>query len=102
MGNLDEALNSAKPNLGEELNEDILQNMRELLGAIFIQEQRNYDMLSIIADKLGADATRLTQLHELGQVLAPAPSFIFESEEKEADQDLQDSLFAEDMTNETN
>lgn len=63
---------------------DILSNIRELLGAIFIQEQRNYDMLSIIADKLGADAKGLFQLHESGQILAPAPSFIFESEEDEA------------------
>jgi hypothetical protein len=60
---------------------EVLENIRELLGAIFIQEQRNYDMLSIIADKLGADAKRLSNLHELGQVLAPAPSFIFENEE---------------------
>lgn len=59
---------------------EILENMRELLGAIFIQSQRNYDMLSIIADKLGADAKRLSSLHELGQVLAPAPSFIIEDE----------------------
>ncbi len=87
-------------NLGEELNYELMENMRELLGAIFIQSQRNYDMLSIIADKLGADATRLTQLHELGQVLAPAPSFIFEAESDESD--LQDSLFTEDMTNEVN
>jgi hypothetical protein len=60
---------------------EVLENIRELLGAIFIQEQRNYDMLSIIADKLGADAKRLSNLHELGQVLAPAPSFVFENEE---------------------
>jgi hypothetical protein len=60
---------------------DLLDNIRELLGAIFIQEQRNYDMLSIIADKLGADATGLSNLHELGQVLAPAPSFIFENDD---------------------
>ena len=62
---------------------EVLENIRELLGAIFIQEQRNYDMLSIIADKLGADAKRLSNLHELGQVLAPAPSFIFEGDENE-------------------
>lgn len=69
MGNLEEALNDA-----------VLENIRELLGAIFIQEQRNYDMLSIIADKLGADAKGLFELHESGQILAPAPSFIFEDE----------------------
>ena len=56
------------------------ENIRDLLGAIFIQEQRNYDMLMIIADKLGADAKGLASLHESGQILAPAPSFIFENE----------------------
>jgi len=68
-------------NLGEELMEDMISNIRELLGAIYIQEMRNYDMLSIIADKLGADAKGLSSLHESGQILAPAPSFIFESED---------------------
>ena len=66
-----------------EGSSDILEHLRELPGAIFIQEQRNYDMLSIIADKLGADAKGLFEMHELGQVLAPAPSFIFENEESE-------------------
>ena len=60
---------------------DAINNIRELLGAIFIQEQRNYDMLSIIADKLGADAKGLFELHESGQILAPAPSFVFEDED---------------------
>jgi hypothetical protein len=69
----------------------IVENIRELLGAIFIQEQRNYDMLSIIADKLGADSVGLTKLHESGQILAPAPSFIFEEE----DNPQVDTLFDE-------
>lgn len=56
------------------------ENIRDLLGAIFIQEQRNYDMLMIIADKLGADANKLLKMHEQGSVLAPAPSFKFEDE----------------------
>jgi len=68
-------------NLGEDLELDIFNNMRELLGAIFIQNQRNYDMLSIIADKLGADALGLTDLHRSGQVLAPEPSFVFEDKD---------------------
>ena len=70
-------------NLGEDLDSLTLENIRELLGAIFIQEQRNYDMLSIIADKLGADAKGLSNLHMQGQVLAPPPSFIFEDEEND-------------------
>lgn len=65
----------------EANTEPVIENIRELLGAIFIQEQRNYDMLMIIADKLGADANKLLSMHELGEVLAPAPSFKFESEE---------------------
>lgn len=64
----------------EEYYKDTIANILELLGAIFIQEQRNYDMLSIIADKLGADAKRLSSLHESGEILAPAPSFIFQND----------------------
>ena len=60
---------------------ELFENIRELIGAIFIQTQRNYDMLAIIADKLGADAKGLSFLHEQGQVLAPPPSFIFEDEQ---------------------
>lgn len=74
MGNLEDEI------LTKEAYE-VMLNMRELLGAIFIQEQRNYDMLSIIANQLGADAKGLTKLHESGQILAPAPSFIFEGED---------------------
>ena len=59
----------------------ILENMRELLGAMYIQDMRNYDMLSIIADKLGADAKGLSLLHQEGQVLAPPASFILEDED---------------------
>jgi hypothetical protein len=72
-------------------NNDIIESIRELLAAIFIQSQRNYDMLSIIADKLGADAISLTKMHSEGQVLAPAPSFIFEDE----DNPQVDTLFNE-------
>jgi len=82
-------------NLGEELEDNtlipIVENIRELLGALFIQEQRNYDMLCIIADKLGADSKGLYKLHESGQILAPAPSFIFENE----DDPQVDTLFDE-------
>ena len=82
-------------NLSDNRDNDTVENIRELLGAIFIQSQRNYDMLAIIADKLGADAKGLSSLHEQGQVLAPSPSFIIEEDEK----DLQEALFDEDMTN---
>jgi hypothetical protein len=61
----------------------IVANIRELLGAVFIQEQRNYDVLIMIADKLGGDTDSLIKLHAEGQVLAPAPSFMFENDEIE-------------------
>ena len=76
---------------------DIEENARELLGAIFIQSQRNYDMLSIIADKLGADAKGLSNLHENGEILAPPPSFIFENDENEKVQDeMLDIMFGKE------
>jgi hypothetical protein len=77
MGNLGESMES----LAEF--QAIFENIRELLGAIFIQEQRNYDMLVMIADNLGADTDKMISLHEQGSVLAPAPSFIFEDEEND-------------------
>ena len=66
------------------------QNVLELLGAMYIQSMRNYDMLAIIADKLGADATGLSKLHEQGQILAPDPSYMYEEAEmSETKQDTQ-------------
>jgi hypothetical protein len=62
------------------VNEDKTNDIIELLGAIYIQTARMYDMLSIIADKLGADAVGLTKMHEEGKVLAPEPSIIVEEE----------------------
>ena len=79
--------------MNNELENDIQENIRELLGAIFIQSQRNYDMLAIIADKLGADAKGLSFLHEQGQVLAPSPSFLIEDDENINPQPQQETLF---------
>jgi len=62
---------------------EILENLRELSGAIFIQSQRNYDMLALIAEKLGADVDSMLFKHQQGQVLAPPPSFVFENDEIE-------------------
>ena len=77
----------------------ILENIRELQGAIFIQSQRNYDMLAIIADKLGADAKGLSFLHEQGQVLAPDPAFLFENIDQNNENVTQDTLFDEKIDN---
>jgi|GEM_PF-2114105 len=62
---------------------EILENLRELSGAMFIQSQRNYDMLALIAEKLGADVDSMLFKHQQGQVLAPPPSFVFENDEIE-------------------
>ena len=65
----------------KEIMFELVDNIRELLGALYIQSMRNYDMLTIIADKLGADANRLVELHSEGEVLAPDPSFKIDSED---------------------
>jgi len=87
MGNLGDSIES----LAEF--QKIFENIRELLGAIFIQEQRNYDMLVMIADKLGADTDKMISLHESGQILAPAPSFIFENDDENMTSSDVDTFF---------
>jgi hypothetical protein len=86
--------NLKDPKSEDKSNDDVLDNIRELLGAMYIQGMRNYDMLSIIADKLGADAKGLSNLHQQGQVLAPPASFIFEQDDDT--NDLQESLFEDE------
>jgi hypothetical protein len=77
MGNISDELDHIDPIL------EILENLRELSGAMFIQSQRNYDMLALIAEKLGADVDSMLFKHQQGQVLAPPPSFVFENDEIE-------------------
>lgn len=62
---------------------DILENVRELSGAMFIQSQRNYDMLALIGEKLGADVDSMLFKHQNGEILAPPPSFVFEESKEE-------------------
>jgi hypothetical protein len=76
-------------NIKDELDDtyailEILDNLRELVGAIFIQSQRNYDMLALMAEKLGADVDSMLFKHQQGQVLAPPPSFLIEDEQNES------------------
>jgi len=60
--------------------------MLEVLGGIYIQQLRNYDVMCIIADKLGADVVALKNLHEQGFVLAPDPALrLDETDEKPSD-----------------
>ena len=55
------------------MNDEQFDTIREILSMLYIQVSRQYDMLSIIADKLGADAVGLTQEHEQGKLLSPDP-----------------------------
>lgn len=59
-----------------------LQDIRELCAAMYIQSMRIYDMLAIMADKLGADAKGLSSLHQQGQVLAPDPALFIEENDQ--------------------
>lgn len=63
-----------------------IEAMLEVLGGIYIQQLRNYDVMCIIADKLGADVVALKNLHEQGFVLAPDPALrLDETDEKPSD-----------------
>jgi hypothetical protein len=88
MGNLGEELENEKKIL-QDIRE-LLENSRELQASMFIQTMRIYDMLSIIGDKLGADAKGLVELHQEGQVLCPPPAYLME-EENNASSDSEDS-----------
>lgn len=58
----------------------------EILGGIYIQTLRNYDVLCLIGDKLGADVIALKDLHQQGYVLSPDPALrLDETDEKPSD-----------------
>jgi len=84
MGNIqDELPDFENEKLIQQDIRDILENIRELAGALFIQSQRNYDMMALMAEKLGADVDSMLFKHQNGEVLAPPPSFVFEESEEE-------------------
>jgi len=51
-----------------------LEPIVDILSGLYIQSLRNYDVMCLIADKLGADVIALKNLHEQGFVLAPDPA----------------------------
>jgi len=63
------------------MNEKEIGVLLELLTGLYIQSLRNYDMLSIIAAKLGADAVELTKIHKNGKILCPDPALFIDDEE---------------------
>jgi hypothetical protein len=71
------------------MNDEQFSIITEILGGLYIQSLRNYDMMCIIADKLGADVIKLKNLHEQGYVLAPDPALrLDETDEKPSDNRL--------------
>lgn len=63
-----------------------IEALFEIMGGLYIQSLRNYDVMCIIADKLGADVIALKNLHEQGFVLAPDPALrLDETDEKPSD-----------------
>ena len=92
MGNLGEELEFENEKTIQSDIREILENIRELAGAMFIQSQRNYDMLALVAEKLGADVDTMVFKHQNGETFAPDPSFIFN--DGDVDHNLnQDPLF---------
>lgn len=63
------------------MNDEQFQILEELLSVIYIQLARNYDLLAIIGDKLGADVLSLSKEHENGRILAPDPWMINDSDD---------------------
>ena len=71
------------------MNPDQTEKIIEIMAGLYIQSLRNYDMMCIIADKLGADVIELKNLHEQGYVLAPDPALrLDETDEKPSDNRL--------------
>ena len=56
------------------------EQILEMLTGLYIQSLRNYDLLSLIANKLGADVIELSKLHQGGEVLCPDPALIINDE----------------------
>jgi hypothetical protein len=71
------------------MNDEQYAVITEILGGLYIQSLRMYDLLCIIGDKLGADVTQLSKLHEEGYTLGPDPTLrLDETDEKPSDNRL--------------
>jgi len=60
------------------MNDEQFSILMEVLGGLYIQSLRNYDLLCVIGDKLGADVVELKNLHEKGHTLCPDPALVIE------------------------
>lgn len=55
--------------------------VEELLGALYIQSLRIYDILMLTAQKLGVDIDELEEMHAQGKVLCPDPALVLDDDE---------------------
>ena len=69
------------------MNEEQFNIVLEILSGLYIQSLRNYDILCVIGDKLGADVVELKNLHERGYVLAPDPALRIEESDEDPPSD---------------
>lgn len=68
------------------MNDEQFAVLMEVLGGLYIQSLRIYDLLCIIGDKVGADVVELSNLHGQGITLGPDPSLrLDETDEKPSD-----------------
>lgn len=58
----------------------------QLLSGMYIQSLRNYDLLALIADKLGADVITITKMHQEGQILCPDPALVLDENDEDSTQ----------------
>ena len=59
-------------------------NIEELLGALYIQSLRIYDVLMLLAAKNGVDTDKLEEMHSKGKVLCPDPALVLDDEETQS------------------
>jgi hypothetical protein len=71
------------------MNDEQFEIIQELLSGIYVQLARIYDTLIITLDKLGGDAISLSQEHELGHLLGPAPLLVESEQNANIDQQQQ-------------
>lgn len=66
------------------MDERQTEALLEILGGLYIQSLRIYDLLCIIGDKVGADVIGLKDLHEQGYTVGPDPSLRIDNETQDS------------------
>lgn len=59
-------------------------NIEELLGALYIQSLRIYDVLMLLAAKNGVDTDILEEMHANGKVFCPDPALVLDDDETQS------------------